>query len=130
MNKQDHAQISSCFTATVELRDMCGPSRGKLRSASASDMGDRCMDFVAAHPDCIVRLETEPRLDRDGKWVWCHWAETGTWSGESCGLKPDGSVLEVSGHTRFEVEKQKGGEYKIARQVVYRTFANWELSLR
>ena len=37
---------------------------------------------------------------------------------------------QVSGHTRFKVERQgESGEYKITRQVVYRTFADWELRL-
>ena len=129
VNKQSHAQISSCFAPTVELRDMCGPSPG-LKTATAEQMADRCCDFLRAHPDCVVRFEAEPRLDRDGTWVWAHWAETGTWTGESRGLKPDGSVLEVSGQTRFQLEKERdSGTYKIKRQVVYRTFCAWELGL-
>ena len=76
---------------------MCSTkSRGKLRTASASDMGDRVMEFVSAHPDSVVRFESEPRAERGSEgWVWAAWAETGTFCGESCGVKPDGGLLEV-----------------------------------
>jgi hypothetical protein len=69
VNAKDREMIMSCFADTVELRDMCGISRGAPRMAKASDMGDRCMEFVAAHPDCEVHFESPPRADREGRWV-------------------------------------------------------------
>jgi hypothetical protein len=62
------------------------------------------------------------------RWVWAHWAEKGTWSGESCGVAPLGTPLDVSGQTRFLLE-ERGAEQKIIQQVVYRTFSDWENAL-
>eukprot|EP00854_Cymbomonas_tetramitiformis_P011479 gene11479-13566_t len=121
VNAKDRAMIASCFADTVELRDMCGISRGAPRTATAADMGDRCMEFVAAHPDVEVYFEEPPRADRDGRWVWCHWAENGTWAGESCGLAPEGTPLDVSGQTRFLLE-ERDGEQKIVKQVSQKHF--------
>ena len=128
VNKKDPAMMSSCFAEKVELHDMCGPSKGKARFASKNEMSDRCMEFLAAHPDCQVEFTQPPICDRDGKWVWCHWVESGHWTGESLGVKPGNTKLNVGGHTRFLVEKQEGKQ-KIVKQVVYRTFSEWELSL-
>lgn len=63
------------------------------------------------------------------RWVWAHWAEKGSWSGESCGRSPQFTPLDVSGHTRFMLE-EVDGEQKIVQQVVYRTFSDWELALQ
>mmetsp|Transcript_47417 Transcript_47417/g.143540 ORF Transcript_47417/g.143540 Transcript_47417/m.143540 type:complete len:422 (-) Transcript_47417:166-1431(-) len=129
VNKKDPNMMSSCFADKVELRDMCGPSKGKPRYASSKDMADRCMEFLAAHPDCKVEFEHPPMCDREGKWVWCHWVESGTWSGQSLGVTPNNTLLDVGGHTRFLLETQEDGSQKIIKQVVYRTLSEWELSI-
>lgn len=132
---KDRASIEACFADTVQLRDVCGPTQGALRTSTPAEMAERCMQFVAAHPDCVVHFANPPRADRDGEWVWAHWFETGTWSGQSEGIEPDGRPLDVAGHTRFYVEDvpvaTAGGEIqkRITKQVVFRTFAQWELSL-
>lgn len=51
-----------------------------------------------------------------------HWYETGTWTGESCGIKPTGAPLRVEGQTRFLVTE----DLKISDMVVTRTFSEWE----
>ena len=132
VNLRDRDLMASCFADPVELRDMCGPSGGRPRLATPTAMADRCMEFLAAHPDCVVRYGQPPACDRNGEWVWCHWEETGTWTGRSRGIEPGGTPLEVGGHTRFLVElgEGEGEEAKIRKQVVYRTFAEWELSLQ
>jgi beta-phosphoglucomutase-like phosphatase (HAD superfamily) len=129
VNKKDPEMMASCFAATVELRDMCGPSKGEPRMACSKDMANRCMEFLAAHPDCKVEYEHPPVCDREGKWVWCHWVESGHWTGESRGVTPQNTVLEVGGQTRFLLMEQEDGSQKIVKQVVYRTFSEWELSL-
>jgi hypothetical protein len=129
VNAQDYSMIQSCFAPTVTLRDMCGISKGEPRTARPEDMAARCKDFLTAHPDARVWYESPPMADREGSWVWAHWAETGTWKGESCGLAPENTPLDVSGHTRFQLE-EINGELKIVRQVVYRTFSDWELLLQ
>mmetsp|Transcript_18910 Transcript_18910/g.57450 ORF Transcript_18910/g.57450 Transcript_18910/m.57450 type:complete len:443 (-) Transcript_18910:100-1428(-) len=128
VNDKDPELIRSCFAPTVTLRDMCGITKGTPRTATPGDMADRCMEFLTAHPDCAVRFEAPPRADRAGRWVWAHWTETGTWKGESCGVAPAGTPLDVGGHTRFLVE-EVDGELKIAKQVVYRTFSEWEVAV-
>lgn len=128
VNKKNPEMMASCFADTVELRDMCGPSKGEPRMACSTDMADRCMEFLAAHPDCIVEFEHPPVCDREGTWVWCHWVESGHWTGESRGVTPKNTVLAVGGQTRFLLEEQQGHP-KIVKQVVYRTFSQWELSL-
>jgi beta-phosphoglucomutase-like phosphatase (HAD superfamily) len=129
VNKKDPEMMASCFAATVELRDMCGPSKGDPHMACSKDMANRCMEFLAAHPDCKVEYEHPPVCDREGKWVWCHWVESGHWTGESRGVTPQNTVLEVGGQTRFLVVEQHDGSQKIVKQVVHRTFSEWELSL-
>lgn len=130
VNKKDQEMMASCFAEKVELRDMCGPSKGEPRYASSRDMADRCMEFLAAHPDCKVEFQHPPICDRDGKWVWCHWVESGHWTGESLGIAPQNTVLDVGGQTRFLLEQQQdNGSLKIVKQVVYRTFSEWELCI-
>lgn len=51
-----------------------------------------------------------------------HWYETGTWSGESCGMEPTNEPMKVEGQTRFLVNE----ELKIVDMVVTRTFTDWE----
>ena len=129
VNKKDPGMMASCFASQVELRDMCGPSRGEPRYASPADMAERCMEFLAAHLDCRVEFQSPPICDREGKWVWVHWVESGRWTGESLGVTPGNTVLNVGGHTRFLLREQQNGSLKITKQVVYRTFSDWELSL-
>eukprot|EP00980_Cylindrotheca_fusiformis_P001225 scaffold331_cov117-Cylindrotheca_fusiformis.AAC.3 len=130
VNKKDPAMMASCFADTVELRDMCGPSKGEPRMACSKDMADRCMEFLAAHPDCRVEFEQPPICDREGQWVWCHWVESGHWTGESRDVEPKNTELSVGGQTRFFLEKTTPeSPPKILKQVIYRTFSEWELSL-
>ena len=62
---------------------------------------------------------------RDSKWVFAHWYETGTWSGKSCGIEPEGTPLTVEGQTRFHVSD----DLVITQLVVTRTFSDWETKL-
>eukprot|EP00978_Attheya_sp_CCMP212_P038663 scaffold193826_cov31-Attheya_sp.AAC.1 len=66
-------------------------------------------------------FETRPTCGH-GKscWVFANWYEEGTWSGESQGIKPDGSPLYVEGQTRFLVND----DLKITEMVVTRTFTS------
>jgi hypothetical protein len=63
-----------------------------------------------------------PECGRDSRWVVAHWYETGTWTGESCGIKPNGAPMRVEGQTRFYVTE----DLKISDMVVTRTFTDWE----
>jgi len=63
-----------------------------------------------------------PECGRNSRWVVAHWYETGTWSGESCGIPPTHQPMEVEGQTRFFVSK----DFKIVDMVVTRTFTEWE----
>jgi hypothetical protein len=60
------------------------------------------------------------------KWVLAHWYEEGTFKGESRGIKPDGSKLDVEGQTRFLVNDN----LKITEMVVTRTFSDGEKKLQ
>ena len=53
VNKKDPEQIKSCFAEKATIRDVCGINDSK-RDVVAQDLADRCMDFLAAHPDCKV----------------------------------------------------------------------------
>ena len=59
---------------------------------------------------------------RNNNWVYAHWYETGTFSGKSKGIEPDGSPLTVQGQTRFLVDDT----LKIKEIVITRTFSRWE----
>jgi len=112
------------------------------------------MEFVTAHPDCLVRFHYGPCAqrereraddndsgsgsgndndgngsgnDNDGTWVVAHWYEIGNWSGDSCGIPaPDPPLaMAVEGQTRFRVV-EIGGSPRIERFVVTRTFTDWE----
>ena len=82
------------------------------------------MEFVAAHPDCVVHFHYPPTVlgGRGNRWVFAHWYETGTWSGDSLGIEPQGAPLSVEGQTRFLVND----DLKIEKIVVTRTFSDWE----
>eukprot|EP00293_Proteomonas_sulcata_P000181 CAMPEP_0184321370 /NCGR_PEP_ID=MMETSP1049-20130417/118700_1 /TAXON_ID=77928 /ORGANISM="Proteomonas sulcata, Strain CCMP704" /LENGTH=180 /DNA_ID=CAMNT_0026642163 /DNA_START=87 /DNA_END=629 /DNA_ORIENTATION=- len=126
VNEKDKEKIAACFADNNVISDVMGTKKGALVEADGKFMADRVGDFLAAHPDAKVmfREGAEPRCTRGTNWVWCHWYEEGSWSGESLGIKPDGSPLDVQGHTRFYV----GDEGKIEKVVVFRTFSAWELA--
>lgn len=67
--------------------------------------------FIAGRPEC----------GRNSDWVVAHWWEVGTWSGESCGLKPTNGPMACEGQTRFLVK-----DGKITEFVVTRTITEWE----
>lgn len=124
VTKKDREQIRSCFPETgATIRDVCGLSQ-KDNSATADQLADRCMEFVTAHPDCVVHFHMEPTSLKGmgNRWVFAHWYETGNWTGESCGVKPEGTPLSVEGQTRFLVND----DLKIEKIVVTRTFSDWE----
>jgi hypothetical protein len=58
--------------------------------------------------------------------VFANWYEEGTFKGESRGIQPDGSPLDVEGQTRFLVND----DLKITEMVVTRTFSEWEKQLQ
>jgi hypothetical protein len=58
--------------------------------------------------------------------VFANWYEEGTWSGNSEGMEPDGSPLDVEGQTRFLVNDN----LQITEMVVTRTFSEWEKQLQ
>lgn len=130
VTKKDRDQIASCFGKVATIRDVCGLSTAE-RSASCDDLADRCMDFLAAHPDCKVDFHYPPTCGRGSgsRWVFSHWYETGTWSGTSCGIEPkgDGTLMSplCEGQTRFLVSD----DLKIEEIVVTRTFTEWEKML-
>mmetsp|Transcript_17958 Transcript_17958/g.29107 ORF Transcript_17958/g.29107 Transcript_17958/m.29107 type:complete len:496 (+) Transcript_17958:46-1533(+) len=146
---KDLAAVEACFAPEVTLVDVLGPAGPAPRTATARQMAERVGEFVAAHPDCAVAYrpggapavavrgrrpkpaeegawgpEEEQEEEGEGsEWVWAHWYEEGTWSGESRGIAPRGSPLAVEGQTRFLVNAQG----KIEKLVVTRTFSEWEL---
>ena len=116
--------IASCFPAEgASIRDVCGLSQDE-KTATRDQLADRCMEFVAAHPDCVVHFHHPPTAlgGRGNRWVFAHWYETGTWSGESLGITPHNTPLSVEGQTRFLVND----DLEIERIVVTRTFSDWE----
>jgi hypothetical protein len=55
VNKKDADQIRSCFDpAGTNIRDVCGIN-STFRKATPDQLADRCMEFLAAHPDCVVK---------------------------------------------------------------------------
>lgn len=122
VNDKDPGMIRSCFGDMATIRDVCGINDSK-RTVPAQDLVDRCMDFLAAHPDCMVQFHYGPECGRSSNWVVAHWYETGTWSGESCGLAPSHQPMTVEGQTRFLVDPES---WKITDFVVTRTFTDWE----
>ena len=73
-----------------------------------------------------VEFHYPPTCGRNNNWVFAHWYETGTWSGDSRGIKATGNPMEVEGQTRFYVND----ELKITEFVVTRTFTEWEDTLQ
>ena len=126
VHTKDPAKIRSCFGETATIRDVCGIN-SSVRTVPASDLVDRCMDFVTAHPDCAIDFHYGPECGRtsSGGWVVAHWYETGTWSGESCGIPPQHTPMAVEGQTRFRVDPST---LKIVEFVVTRTFTEWEMA--
>ncbi len=132
VNKKDPKQLRSCFGEMATIRDVCGLD-DSVRSVPSENLVDRCMEFVTAHPDCLVRFHYGPIEEReyeeketdkkDGKWVVAHWYEVGHWSEESCGIEaPNPPIpMAVEGQTRFRVVDEKIQEF-----VVTRTFTEWE----
>ena len=56
VNKKDRDQIASCFPSTgARIRDVCGVSSME-KDVSQDILADRCMEFLAAHPDCKVEF--------------------------------------------------------------------------
>jgi hypothetical protein len=54
VNKKDPDQIRSCFGDEATIHDVV-VSEAK-RAVKAQILADRCMDFLAAHPDCSVNF--------------------------------------------------------------------------
>lgn len=129
VHTKDPAMIRSCFGETATIRDVCGLNANQ-RTVQADVLVERCMDFVTAHPDCAINFYYGPTCGRttennnDGAaWVVAHWYETGTWSGESCGIAPQHTPMACEGQTRFRVDPTT---MKIVEFVVTRTFTEWE----
>ena len=133
VHNKDAAMIRSCFADTATIRDVCGLN-AQERTVDADVLVERCMDFVTAHPDCAINFYYGPTCgrtpvssgdaDKDNAcWVVAHWYETGTWSGESCGIPPQHTPMACEGQTRFRVDPT---EMKIVEFVVTRTFTEWE----
>jgi hypothetical protein len=115
-------------------------------------LGNRCMEFLAAHPNTQVKFHYpwvqivhwshkslpwcfgsnatfnfRPTCGRgSSKWIFANWYEVGTFSGKSRGIEPDGSELDVEGQTRFFVDNN----LKTTDMVVTRTFSVWEKQLQ
>jgi hypothetical protein len=122
VDKKDPVQIRSCFGETATIRDVCGVSN-TVRTVQASVLVERCMEFVTAHPDCKVDFHYGPEKGRTSEWVVAHWFETGTNSGDSCGIPGNNKPMAVEGQTRFLVDQNA---LKITDMVVTRTFTEWE----
>ncbi len=134
VDTQNIPQIEECFHPEgAIIRDVCSLTNrdvsydqlGKL--VSPQFLGERCREFLAAHPDCKVKFHHGPTCGRgsNNNWVYAHWYEEGTFSGKSQGIEPDGSPLTVQGQTRFLV----GNDLKIREIVITRTFSRWEEAL-
>ncbi|KAL3785954.1 LOW QUALITY PROTEIN: hypothetical protein ACHAWO_001460 [Cyclotella atomus] len=100
VNAKDRNQIANCFADRAIIRDVCGINSLE-RSVNPQDLADRCMEFLQAHPDCVVRFHYGPECGRDSNWVVANWYETGHWTGESRGIKASGNPMAVEGQTRF-----------------------------
>lgn len=126
VDEKDRDLICSCFADTVTIRDVCNLNAStETREANPQILADRCFDFLAAHPDTNVFFHYPPTCGRNSKWVYAHWYETGTWSGESLGVEPQNTPLNVEGQTRFLVNN----DLRITDMVVTRTFSDWEKAI-
>jgi hypothetical protein len=130
VHTKDAALIRSCFGETATIRDICSLGGStEARTVPATELVARCMEFVAAHPDVQIDFYYGPECGRaatDVPWVVAHWYETGTWTGESCGLAPQHVPMAVEGQTRFRVDP---ATLTIVEFVVSRTFTDWEKAL-
>ncbi|GKY96236.1 hypothetical protein MPSEU_000583500 [Mayamaea pseudoterrestris] len=140
VNEKDPSMIASCFGDSAKIYDVCALRQDDQDKASSSNgshgrgtlfpstaLVSRCMDFVAAHPDCCVNFYYGPECGRTAPhWVVAHWYETGTWSGSSCNLTPSHEPMAVEGQTRFLVNPET---LHIEELVVTRTFTEWEKAL-
>ena len=136
-----------------------GPGPVPAKQVPAETLVQRCFDFVQAHPDCHVQFYLEPTClrqshehqqrspdndqdDHSSAWVFAHWYETGTWTGESsslssssssCALIPTQQPMYVEGQTRFRVVESRRRpdkkEWTIQELIVTRTFTEWEKAL-
>jgi hypothetical protein len=122
VNEKNPDMIANCFASQPLLHDVVLSDTPKVVSPQL--VAERCMEFVTAHPDCVVDLRYGPECGRSSHWVVAHWFEVGTWSGTSCGLEPSGNKMACQGQTRFLVEHGK-----IQQLVVTRTFTDWEMAL-
>jgi len=123
VNQKDPATIRACFGDSARIWDVCALKASSQRQVPATDLVDRCMDFLTAHPDCVVKFHYGPECGHSSDWVVAHWYETGTWSGDSCGIPAANRPMAVEGQTRFLVDTES---YKIKELVVTRTFTEWE----
>jgi len=126
VNETDPVKIRGCFADQATIRDVCGIN-SSTRQVQADDLLNRCMGFLAAHPDTVVDFHYGPAahgLDdaSSSRWVVAHWYETGTWKGASCGIPPKNISMAVEAQTRFWVNENM----KIQDMVVTRTFTEWE----
>lgn len=137
VREKDAAKIRSCFgECGATIWDVCGmdtnnnnPEQGRT-VLPADQLVERCMDFVAAHPDGLqIDLLYGPECGRNSDWVVVHWYETGLWSGGSCGVPAPvpPQPFAVQGQTRFRVHPET---LKIQEFVVTRTFTEWETQVR
>jgi hypothetical protein len=56
VHKQDRDQITACFSPQgTKIRDVGGLSNS-TRVATPFELGERCMEFLAAHPDTKVKF--------------------------------------------------------------------------
>lgn len=128
VHTKDAGKIRSCFGDTATIRDVCGLNANQ-RTVDADILVERCMDFVTAHPACAINFYYGPTCGRSTTeeegacWVVAHCYETGTWSGESCGIAPQHTPIACEGQTRFRVDPTS---MKITEFVVTRTFTAWE----
>lgn len=126
VNNKDRDQIASCFSETAKITDVCSIINASQTTVKPADLADRCMEFLAAHPDCVVDFHYGPKCGIDCNWVVAHWYETGHWTGDSRGIKATGKPMAVEGQTRFYVND----DLKVTEFVVTRTFTEWEESLQ
>ena len=56
VHEQNREQIAACFHPDgTKITDVCALSSG-TRIATPFELGERCMEFLAAHPDCQVKF--------------------------------------------------------------------------
>lgn len=134
VQRQNRDQIVSCFAPSgTKIRDVgilaASTNNNKSeRWATPDQLGDRCMQFLGAHPDTRVKFHFPPTCGRGlrMRWVFAHWYEEGTWKGLSQDIEPEFSPLNVEGQTRFLVNDN----LQIVEMVVTRTLSEWERRLQ